>query len=89
MISCIVTSQKQTTVYKNLRSVTLPAFLGQMQILPGHIESFVLLKKGSIFLQQSNKSQKEINFLQNNQNKNIQIIGGECYIKNDVVTIIL
>jgi len=78
MINCIITSPQKTAVYKNLRSVTLPAFFGQMQILPGHAESFVLLKKGNISLRQLNKK-KEI----------IQNINGECHIRNDVVTIIL
>ena len=78
MINCIIISSQKTTIYKNLRSVTLPAFFGQMQILPGHAESFVLLKKGNISLRQLNKK-KEI----------IQNVNGECRIKNDVVTVIL
>jgi F0F1-type ATP synthase epsilon subunit len=78
MINCVITSPKKTTVYKNVRSIMLPAFSGQMQILSGHAESFILLQKGDISLRQLNK-QSEI----------IQIMNGECYIKNDVVTIIL
>ncbi len=78
MINCTITSPKKTTVYKNVRSITLPAFSGQMQILPGHAESFILLQKGDISLLQLNKL-SEI----------IQIINGECYVKNDVVKVIL
>ena len=78
MISCTITSPKKTTVYKDVRSVTLPAFYGQMQILPGHAESFILLKEGSISLQQSGK-----------EDEVIQNINGECYVKDDVVTVIL
>ncbi len=78
MISCTITSPKETTVYKNVHSVTLPAFYGQMQILPGHAESFILLKEGSISLQQSGK-----------EDEVIQNINGECYVKDDVVTVIL
>ncbi len=78
MISCTITSPQKTTVYKNVQSITLPALSGQMQILPGHAESFILLQKGNISLRQSNK-ESEI----------IQNINGECYIKNDVVTVIL
>jgi len=78
MISCTITSSQKTMVYKNVRSVTLPAFSGQMQILSGHAESFILLQKGNILLRQSNK-----------KSKIIQNINGECHIKNDVVTIIL
>ena len=78
MINCTITSPQKTTVYKNARSVTLPALSGQMQILPGHAESFILLRKGNISLRKSNK-----------ESEVIQNINGECYIKNDAVTVIL
>ncbi len=78
MIKCSVTSSTKTDVYKDILSVTLPAFSGQMQILPDHAEAFVLLQKGSIFLRKLSK-----------QSENIQIISGECYIKDDTITIIL
>ncbi len=78
MINCTIVSPKKTMIYKSVRSVTLPAYYGQMQILPGHAESFLLLKKGNILLQ---KSKKESEIIQNTD--------GECYIKNNVVTIIL
>jgi len=78
MISCIITSPKKTIVYKNVQSIILPALSGQMQILSGHAESFILLQAGNISLRQANK-ESEI----------IQNIRGECYIKNDVVTVIL
>jgi len=78
MINCVITSFKKTIIYKNLRSITLPAFSGQMQILSGHAESFILLKKGDIIIQKSQKKQD-----------NIQILNGECYIKDDAVDIIL
>ena len=78
MINCTITSPKKTMVYKKVQSIILPALSGQMQILPGHAESFILLQKGNISLRQLSK-ESEI----------IQNINGECYIKNDVVTIIL
>lgn len=78
MINCIITSPKKTTVYKNARSITLPAFSGQMQILPGYAESFILLQKGNISLRKLNR-----------QNKIIQIMNGECYIKDDIAMVIL
>jgi len=78
MISCIITSPQKTTTYKNVQSIILPAFFGQMQILPGHVESFILLQKGEIVLQQLNK-EREV----------IQNINGECHIKNNIATIIL
>ena len=78
MIDCTITSSAKTVVYKNVQSITLPAHSGQMQILPGHAESFVILQKGNISLRQLNK-ESEI----------IQNMRGECHIKDDVVTIIL
>lgn len=78
MIDCTITSPQKTTVYKGVKSIILPAFSGQMQILPGHAESFILLRKGNIFLRQLNKEEEVI------QNTN-----GECHVLNDVVTIIL
>jgi len=56
----------------------LPAFSGQMQILPGHAESFLSLNEGNIVFQES-RERKET----------IQIMNGECYIKDDAVVIIL
>lgn len=79
MINCAITSPQKTIVYKNVLSVTIPAVFGQTQILPGHAESFILLKKGDILLRQLNKENK---IIQNNTN-------GECYIKNDTVAVIL
>ena len=78
MIDCLITSLKKTEIYKKARSVTLPAFLGRTQILPGYAESFLLLNKGDIIIRRSG-GKKEI----------IQILNGQCHIKDDVVTIIL
>jgi len=78
MINCTITSPKKTTVYKKVQSIMLPTFSGQIQILPGHAESFILLREGNISLRQLKK-----------ENKIIQNINGECHIKNNVVTIIL
>jgi len=78
MLVCTITSPANTETYKNLKSVTLPAFSGHAQILPGHAESFLILKKGDISLKQ-----------ENDQNKKIQIDGGECHIKNDTIAVIL
>lgn len=78
MINCVITSPKETRVYKNLLSVSLPAFFGQIQILSSHAESFITLKEGDIIAQKSQKKQDDIH-----------ISGGECHIKDDVVNIIL
>ncbi len=78
MINCTITSPKKTIIYKKIASIILPSSSGQMQILPGHAESFILLQKGNIFLQQSN-NKKEI----------IENTKGECHIRNNIITIIL
>jgi F0F1-type ATP synthase epsilon subunit len=78
MINCVITSPEATKRYKNVQSVTLPAFLGEMQILPGHAEAFILLQEGNIILQQLNR-----------QNEVIRITSGECYVKDNVVVVIL
>ena len=62
-----------------MSSIMLPAFSSQMQILAGHAESFVLLQKGNIFFLRQLSKQNEV----------IQTMGGECYIKDDLVVIIL
>lgn len=78
MMNCTITSLKTTKNYKNIQSIILPASSGQMQILPNHAESFILLKQGNLALQPSSK-QEEI----------IQIQSGLCYIKNNAVVVIL
>ena len=98
MINCTITSPTKTTIYENVRSIILPAFYGKMQILPGHVESFILLRKGDISLRFPDETKRKINsswdglrkvLPQDTQDKIIQIMGGECHIKNDTVTVIL
>lgn len=78
MINCVITSSVKKDIYKNIKSIKIPAFLGEMEILPSHAESFVALKKGNIVLRQLDN--KEIN---------IQIDNGICYINDNIVKIIL
>ena len=78
MIECVITSPDATAVYKELGSVSLPAFSGEMQILPGHAETFAVLRKGTVILRQpSGKIQT------------VKIDGGECHIKDDRALVIL
>jgi len=77
MITCIVTSAEKTKRCGGLRSVILPAYWGRAQILPDHAESFIILKKGDVVLESPEK--KEI----------VQIEGGECYVKDNAVLVIL
>ncbi len=72
-------------VYEKVASVILPAFLGQMQILPGHTEAFVLLKEGDVIVRQFDKNKEK----EGGKDNVVHITGGECYVKDNKVTIIL
>ena len=78
MIDCTITSSAKTVVYKNVQSITLPAHSGQMQILPDHAESFVLLREGNAVFKK-----------QNGETEMRQITNGICYFKNNALVIIL
>lgn len=78
MINCTITSPEETMQYRQLENVTLPAFLGEMEVLSGHAEVFVLLKRGEIVLGGTN-----------GQKKILEIPGGQCHIKDDNIIIIL
>ncbi len=77
MLTCTITSSAKTTVYENVKSITLPAYYGETEILPGHAEAFILLKEGDIVIELPGK------------NERIKIEGGEFYVKDDKTIIIL
>ena len=79
MLKCTITSKEGTKDYKNLKSVLLPGLVGQIQILPGHAETFVLLKSGHVVLLNAESGLEE----------KIQISDGECTVRKDNITIIL
>jgi len=78
MLTCIIVSSDNKKQYNNLESVILPAWSGEMQILPGHAESFFLLKAGDIVLR-----------LADNKKETIRITNGEGCVKNDNISVIL
>ncbi len=78
MIDCTISSPQKTIIYQKAESVTLPAFFGQIQVLPGHVESFIFLKQGEVVFKQKNK-----------QDAVVQISEGQCYIKDDSMSIVL
>ena len=78
MLGCVVTSADETVHYDQVRSVTVPSVSGQAQILSGHAETFMVLKKGDVRLEKSNQSREVISIVQ-----------GECYVRNDKVVIVL
>ena len=78
MLDCKVLSEKGVNSYQQLKSLTLPAISGEMQLLPGQSEIFVILKEGKIRLDRADgKSEK------------IDIIGGECHVVNNKAIVIL
>lgn len=72
---CSIISSEDKQEFTDVKSITLPAFSGELQILPGHAESFVVLQKGEIVLE-------------NNHTKAFSIEAGVCHIKSDIVVII-
>lgn len=75
-MQCIIVSSKNKQKFKKVQSITLPAFSGELQVLPDHAESFIALRQGKIIL----KSDKV---------NTIPIENGICDIKDNIVTIIL
>ena len=78
MLDCVIVSPSKKEEYQNLQSLTLPAFLGTLQVLPKHTGTFLVLQKGDLVLK---KSSEEI--------KKIPISEAECYIKDDKVIVVL
>lgn len=78
MLNCVIVSPTKKEEYQNLQSLTLPAFLGALQVLPKHAETFLALKKGDLVLKKSGGDTKKISILE-----------AECYIKDDKVIIVL
>jgi len=74
-MKCSIISSKDKREFDNIKSITLPAFFGEMQILPDHAESFVVLQKGQIILDSS-------------KNNSLPIEGGVCHIKDNAIIII-
>ena len=76
-MSCILTSSEKTTVYEGLRSISVPASSGLMQILPGHAESFVMIVGGTVVLK--NVDDRIETFL---------VGESECHIRDNKVVIV-
>ena len=75
-MNCKIISTDQSQEFQELTSVILPEVHGEMEILPGHAESFEILQEGVIILK-------------NNSEKEFPISGGVCYIKDDLILITL
>jgi len=78
MLDCIISSPDFIKKHSQVRSVFLPALKGQMQVLSGHAETFVLLTKGKIVFNKEGENKEEM-----------EIEQGGCYINNNKINIIL
>ena len=75
-MQCSIISTESKRRFVKVQGITLPAYSGELQILPSHAESFIVLRSGNIVLE-------------NEKTNTIPIEAGICGVKDDVVTIIL
>ncbi len=75
---CILTSKQKTSQYDSLRAIILPAVKGEMEVLAGHSEAFVVLRAGKVILKKIFGGQTEI-----------QVNKGLAHIFQDKIVIIL
>ena len=75
LIFNLVTPQKQLVTDLPVDMVVLPAFLGEMGILPGHIQTLVQLGMGPL------------RYKQNGQTEVFAVLGGFAEVVNDTVNV--
>lgn len=78
MIECQVLTTNKKLFSDRIRSISVPAVRGQMQILPDHAESFVLLQEGELEL-----------VTKQGKLKTIKIEEGLLHIQNNRLVILL
>ena len=71
----LVTPQKQLIADLPVDMVILPALLGEMGILPGHVQTLVQLGMGSLRYKQNDKTEE------------FAVLGGFAEVVNDVVNV--
>lgn len=71
----LVTPQKQLLSNLEVDMVVLPALLGEMGILPGHVSALVQLTYG------------ELRYMQGAQEEDFAVMGGFVEVKDDVVNV--
>lgn len=77
-MQALIISPQDKKSFAELKSIILPAFAGELQVLPGHAESFIMLKQGEIILQGQGKIIHRL-----------PIKTGVGHIQDDLVKIIL
>ena len=75
LIFNLVTPQKQLVTELPVDMVVLPALLGEMGILPGHVQTLVQLGMGSL------------RYKQNGQTEVFAVLGGFAEVVNDTVNV--
>jgi len=77
-MKCTIYSVGDKREIINLNSLTLPGINGELEILPGHAESFIRLGQGKISFNSSSSQTQE-----DAQENSV------CYINEDIISIIL
>ncbi len=77
-MQCLVASERESKQFDRLRAIILPAASGEMQVLAGHSEAFVLLRAGKIILEKIFGGREEI-----------EIPPAAAYVFQDKVIVIL
>jgi|GEM_PF-5472656 len=77
-MQCKLFSQEDCEIFSDVVSITLSSKSGELQILSGYTESFLLLREGNLSVEMKGK-QKKIK----------EIEGGMCWVKDDEVSIVL
>lgn len=71
---CKIVSTDDEQVFDNLKSVSLPGVKGELEILPGHAETFVALSDGEITLKNESVSK-------------VSVTKSVAHVKNDNIVI--
>lgn len=73
-----ISSQKETTEYTQVLSVTMVSTKGSLQLKQGHAELFAMLVPSDVLICSKNKKDRVV-----------KIASGMCHCLDDVVTILL
>ncbi|MCL4338726.1 hypothetical protein M1271_03490 [Patescibacteria group bacterium] len=77
-MKCKIVSAKESRVFDNVLSIVIPnTAQGQIQILPQHAESFILLNEGEMTIEKVSGESQEF-----------EINQGLCHIRDDTVTVV-
>lgn len=78
MLSFILTSPSETVRHDDVKSISLPAYQGRLQILHGHSEAFLVLTDGTAVIVYADGHEEHI-----------EITTCECHVTDDEVVLLL